>query len=201
MSDDPSKPSDTPGPKKPSGGSQLILWGLVLGLVCGLTFGEYCRPLLLVGEGYVKLLQMTVMPYITVSLILGIGSLTAAQAKELARKAGALLLAFWVLSLLLVMLMPLSFPRWQSAAFFSSSLVEQPQQKNPLPQPGVVSVPLAYALARGDQELIDYVNAWIELKQKDGTTARLYDYWILGRGAVEKQPRWSLLRDVFHWVK
>lgn len=33
-----------------------------------------------------------------------------------------------------------------------------------------------YAVARGDQELADFVNAWIELKQKDGMTARLYDY-------------------------
>jgi len=70
-----------------------------------------------------------------------------------------------------------------------------------VPQPGLVSVPLVYALPRGDQELTDYVNAWIELKQKDGTTGRLYDYWILGRGAVEKQPRWSFIRDVLHWAK
>jgi ABC-type amino acid transport substrate-binding protein len=70
-----------------------------------------------------------------------------------------------------------------------------------VPQPGLLSVPLAYATARGDQEFIDYINAWIELKKKDGTVSRLYDYWILGRGAVEKKPRWSILRDVLHWVK
>ena len=70
-----------------------------------------------------------------------------------------------------------------------------------VPKPGLVSVPLVYAVARGDQELTDYLNAWIELKQKDGTMQRLYDYWILGRGAVEKQPRWSFIRDVCHWVK
>jgi len=31
-------------------------------VACGLFFGEYCRPLQLVGQAYVKLLQMTVMP-------------------------------------------------------------------------------------------------------------------------------------------
>jgi ABC-type amino acid transport substrate-binding protein len=69
-----------------------------------------------------------------------------------------------------------------------------------VPQPGLLSLPLAYAIARGDQEFLDFVNAWIELKQKDGTVTRLYDYWILGRGAVEKKPRWSILRDVLHWM-
>jgi Na+/H+-dicarboxylate symporter/ABC-type amino acid transport substrate-binding protein len=124
------KSSDSMSPKKSRDGSRWILWGLLLGLVCGLLFGEYCRPLLLIGEAYVKLLQMTVMPYITVSLILGIGSLTAAQAREMARKAGALLLVFWAIALVAVVVLPLSFPHWQSAAFFSSSLVEQPQQKD-----------------------------------------------------------------------
>jgi len=69
-----------------------------------------------------------------------------------------------------------------------------------VPQPGLSSLPLAYAVARGDQVLVDYVNAWLELKRKDGTTTRLYDYWILGRGAVEKGPRWSVIRNVLHWV-
>jgi proton glutamate symport protein len=110
--------------------SQLTLGGLVLGLACGLFFGEYCRPLMLVGDAYVKLLQITVLPYITVSLILGFGSLTFAQAKELARKAGSLLLVFWAIALVAVGIIPLSFPHWQSAAFFSSSLIEQPEQQD-----------------------------------------------------------------------
>ena len=128
------EPPDKTSSKKARGGSLWILWGLALGLACGVTFGEYCRPLMLVGEAYVKLLQMTVMPYITVSLILGIGSLTAAGAKELARKAGALLLIFWAIALATVMLLPLSFPHWQSAAFFSTSLIEQPEPKSSLDQ-------------------------------------------------------------------
>jgi len=70
-----------------------------------------------------------------------------------------------------------------------------------VPQPGLSSIPLAYAVPRGEKELVDYVNAWIELKLKDGTTTRLYDYWILGRGAVEKKPRWSVIRNVLHWIE
>jgi Na+/H+-dicarboxylate symporter/ABC-type amino acid transport substrate-binding protein len=125
-----SPPADGATGEKSPGRSHWILWGLVLGLASGLLLGEYCRPLLLVGEAYVKLLQMTVMPYILVSLILGIGGLTRGQARELVRKAGALMLVFWSIALVTVVLMPLSFPHWQTAAFFSSSLVEQPPEKD-----------------------------------------------------------------------
>jgi Na+/H+-dicarboxylate symporter len=112
------------------GQSRLILLGLGLGLACGLFFGEYCEPLTLFGSAYVKLLQITVLPYIMVSLILGFGSLTFLQAKQLARKAGFLLLILWAIALVAVMVLPISFPHWHSAAFFSTSLVEQPEQQD-----------------------------------------------------------------------
>ena len=69
-----------------------------------------------------------------------------------------------------------------------------------IPQPDVLGVPLAYAMARGDRELADFMNRWIDLKRKDRTIAALYDYWILGRNAVAQEPRWSVIRNVLHWV-
>ena len=70
-----------------------------------------------------------------------------------------------------------------------------------IPQPDVLAIPLAYPMARGDAELVSLINTWIELKQKDNTIAALYDYWILGKNAVPKQPRWSVIRNVLHWVQ
>jgi len=70
-----------------------------------------------------------------------------------------------------------------------------------IPQPDVLTAPLAYPLARGDQEMVDFINLWIELKKKDKTITRLYDYWILGKHAVPEPPRWSVLRNVLHWVQ
>jgi Na+/H+-dicarboxylate symporter len=58
---------------------------------------------------------------------LGIGGLTYEQAKLMAAKAGILLLFFWAISFALILLLPLSFPAWESAAFFSTSLVEIPK--------------------------------------------------------------------------
>jgi ABC-type amino acid transport substrate-binding protein len=65
-----------------------------------------------------------------------------------------------------------------------------------IPKPDVLAVPMAYPVARGDQELVNFINAWIELKKKDRTIAALYDHWILGKHAVPRQPRWSVLRNV-----
>ncbi len=66
--------------------------------------------------------------------------------------------------------------------------------------PPPIALPVSYAMARGDRELVDYVNALVELKKADGTLKRLYDYWVLGRFAANTQPRWSVIRDVLHWV-
>ena len=53
-----------------------------------------------------------------------------------------------------------------------------------IPQPDVLAVPLAYPMAPGDQEMVDFINLWLELKKKDKTITSLYDYWILGKNAV-----------------
>jgi ABC-type amino acid transport substrate-binding protein len=68
-----------------------------------------------------------------------------------------------------------------------------------VPPPQIV-LPVSYAMARGDRELVDYVNALVELKKGDGTFKKLYNYWVLGQFATDKQPRWSVIRNVLHWV-
>jgi Na+/H+-dicarboxylate symporter/ABC-type amino acid transport substrate-binding protein len=106
-------------------GTKIIV-GLVLGIATGLFLGDLAQPLQLVATGFVRLLQMTVLPYVTVSLIVGIGSLDPASARRLFLRVGALTLLLWALALGCVFLMPLAFPTLQSAAFFSTTLVETP---------------------------------------------------------------------------
>ena len=101
-----------------------ILIGLVLGVATGLFFGEKAEVLQLVAEGYLRLLQMTVLPYVMVSLIAGIGSLDGARARRLFVRVGTLSLVLWALALGAVLLMPLVFPEIESASFFSTTLVE-----------------------------------------------------------------------------
>jgi ABC-type amino acid transport substrate-binding protein len=69
-----------------------------------------------------------------------------------------------------------------------------------VPEPGIVKIPLAYPVARRDHELAAFLNTWIELKRRDGTIDALYGHWILGKQAVKREPRWSIMRNVLHWV-
>jgi Na+/H+-dicarboxylate symporter len=102
--------------------STKILIGLGLGLLAGIFFGEDVAFLKLAGDAFILLMQMTVLPYIMVSLITGLGGLSFHEAGALARKCGLLLLVLWGLGLMMVMLVPLAFPNWEMASFFSTVL-------------------------------------------------------------------------------
>jgi Na+/H+-dicarboxylate symporter len=108
--------------------SGSILLGFMLGILCGLFFGEYCAGLKIFGDAFIKLLQMSILPYIVVSLIVGIGRLSYQEAQLLAIKAGSLLLVFWGIALAVIFLMPLAFPSVETASFFSTSLVKAKEQ-------------------------------------------------------------------------
>jgi Na+/H+-dicarboxylate symporter/ABC-type amino acid transport substrate-binding protein len=105
--------------------STKILVGLALGILVGLFFGEHALWLKWAADGFVKLLQMTVLPYVTVSIIESLGSLNAADARRLGLRAGAVLVALWAVGLTFAMLVPLTFPSTETAAFFSTTLLER----------------------------------------------------------------------------
>jgi Na+/H+-dicarboxylate symporter len=108
--------------------STYILIGLLLGVLAGVFFGEYCRHLQVIGDAFIKLLQMSILPYIVVSLIAGIGGLSFDRAKALAHKAGLLLLLFWGVGFFIILMLPLAFPHLDSGSFFSSSLIALPKE-------------------------------------------------------------------------
>ena len=70
-----------------------------------------------------------------------------------------------------------------------------------VPEPGTIKIPLAYPIARHDQAFTAFVNTWIELKRKDGTLDAAFQYWILGKATAGRTPRWSIIRNVLHWVE
>lgn len=70
-----------------------------------------------------------------------------------------------------------------------------------VPQPHPVTIPVVYPMSKKDPKLRDFVNAWLELKKRDGTIGKVFEHWILGKGATTKTPRWSIIRDVLHWVE
>ncbi|MGY8770685.1 MAG: cation:dicarboxylate symporter family transporter [Pirellulales bacterium] len=108
--------------------SAKILLGLLLGAFCGIFFGEMCAPLKVVGDIFVGLLRMTVIPYIIVSLISNLGRLSINQSKRLLYYGGMVLALLWGIGLSLIYLLPFSYPEWQAGSFFSSTIVDPPKQ-------------------------------------------------------------------------
>ena len=105
--------------------STQIFVGLVLGILVGLFLGEMASWFAFLGDIFIRLFQMPVIPYIIVSLIGSLGRLNYAQAKSIFIKGGIVILVFWAITLLIVILFPLGFPSWKSAAFFSTSLLDE----------------------------------------------------------------------------
>ncbi len=106
--------------------SSQILVGLVAGVVFGVFFGDESRYLNIIGKAYVNLLQMSVLPYIVVSLIHGIGSLSAPQARRFAATGGVFLLVFWGLGVFMILAATFAFPKIETASFFSAVVTEMP---------------------------------------------------------------------------
>ncbi len=116
--------SDQAKNKKGISLSTQILIGLILGLLVGLFFGDRASTLAIVGKAYIGLIQMSILPYMVVSLMLGIGSLSYEKAAKLAITGGIVLVTSWILAFTIVFLMPLAFPTMEAGSFFSTSLVE-----------------------------------------------------------------------------
>jgi len=107
--------------------STQVLLGILAGIGAGLFLGELVTPVSVVGNVFIGLLQMTVLPYILVSLIGGLGRLRLDEARLLGARGGRFILLFWAIGLGTVACFPLAFPDWEAATFFSSSLAEVPE--------------------------------------------------------------------------
>jgi ABC-type amino acid transport substrate-binding protein len=69
-----------------------------------------------------------------------------------------------------------------------------------VPQPDVISIPMAYPVRLGDERMVEFLNHWLKLKRQDGTLQRLKEYWIQGHEPEHITRRWSVIRDVLGWV-
>ena len=112
--------------------STQILLGLGAGVLAGLFFGDLAGGLSVLGSAYVKILEMTVLPYIVISLIMRIGKLDLAEIKRFGANGGKILLMLLSLGLVIYYLFALALPNLITASFFSATLVEQREATNVL---------------------------------------------------------------------
>ncbi len=61
---------------------------------------------------------------------------------------------------------------------------------------------LGYAVKQNDVAFVSFLNQWLRLKKHEEFTQRQYDLWVLGKTetVLIEEPRWSVVRNVFHWV-
>jgi len=75
------------------------------------------------ANAFVMLLQMTAIPYIALSLMVGIGSLSPAKVSSTLKKSLVILLTLITVVLVFILLAPISFPNWKSADFYSLNTI------------------------------------------------------------------------------
>jgi len=109
---------------------QRVIIALILGILTGIFVGEPAGVLTVGGTIYIRLLQMTVLPYVLVSIIAGLGRLDTAMAANIGIKAVKIILFLWLAIMLTLLLLPLAYPGWETSGFFSSSMVEESVRLN-----------------------------------------------------------------------
>lgn len=103
--------------------SNKIIIGLLLGVFFGLFFGEKLASLSILGDAFIGLLQMTILPYIMLSLMVNIGKLSPDKGLKLIKNGTIVLFSFLLLGLVVVLILPLAFPEWLSASFYDLSIL------------------------------------------------------------------------------
>ena len=104
---------------------QRVIIALILGILTGLFVGEPAGVLAIGGTIYIRLLQMTVLPYVLVSIVGGLGRLDTAMAANIGIKAVKIILFMWLAVMITLLLLPLAYPSWETSGFFSTSMVAE----------------------------------------------------------------------------
>jgi ABC-type amino acid transport substrate-binding protein len=59
----------------------------------------------------------------------------------------------------------------------------------------------AYPVVKSDDDtFLRIVNAMLDMERAQGSLEKKYDYWVLGKNPFVKTRRWSVIRDILHWV-
>ena len=108
--------------------STKVLIGVVFGVGTGLFFGDLVSWMSVVGDVFIGLLQMTVLPYIMISLIVNIGRLSMENGKKLIRYGLIFLGLLLGIGLLGLFVFPMAFPDWGSGSFYSNDFILPAQE-------------------------------------------------------------------------
>jgi len=71
-----------------------------------------------------------------------------------------------------------------------------------VPKPGsIYKILYAHPVSKNsDDSSLMVINYWLLDEAEEGDLSAKHDYWILGKNAEKKTPRWSVTKDVLHWI-
>ena len=120
--------SSEPNKSKKLSLATIILIAMVLGLAAGVYSDQPFYGTAMIANAFITLLQMTALPYISLSLIAGIGGLQRSQGITLLRTGLVILLPLMLITMLVVLTGPAAFPDWPNASFYSANTIKQVEQ-------------------------------------------------------------------------
>jgi proton glutamate symport protein len=60
---------------------------------------------------------------------------------------------------------------------------------------------IAYLMPPNSGQFANFLNQWLDLQRANGLEEQMKDYWLEGKPRTDRQPRWSIIRNVLHWVE
>ena len=101
---------------------------ILISMGAGLAIGAYTSTVYFgvdaIANAFVMLLQMTALPYIALSLMVGIGGLSADGLSRTFKQSLLIILISITVVLFYIFLSPIAFPDWASAEFYSAETVK-----------------------------------------------------------------------------
>ena len=104
--------------------SVQIISAMFIGLLLGYYFSVSYSVIDNTANAFVTSLQMTVLPYIILSLIVGLGGLSPSKAKNISKQSVFIILMMILVVLFFIFSTPLAFPDWQNAEFYSANTIK-----------------------------------------------------------------------------
>jgi len=151
-----------------------IITGLVLGIFTGLFFGEEAADLQIIADVWIGLTLIGVFAIVAVAA----GTMTMADFEQENESMDALIVEIEI---------------------GTAWTLLHPEYTVVVPKSSVLNIPLGFAVAKGQHDFAAMLGRWIAAKKATGEIQEAYDYWILGKGAEKKEPRWSISKDVLGW--
>ena len=82
----------------------------VLGIFCGLFFGDLCDVFAPYSAAYIMLLKVTAVPYLIGALIHGVGQLSSYQAKQILKRGLIFISIAWAINIVMIYVITYLFP-------------------------------------------------------------------------------------------